>query len=70
MLKEKTLQAARLINILPDEDITVINKKIIAYIKKWDPDFTRLTPEEKEELEKSEMEMASGEYIKETDFWK
>ena len=47
---------------------------ICKYAKKaiiaWDPDFTKVTPEEREILEKSDSEMKNGEYVTEEDFWK
>lgn len=36
----------------------------------WDPDFTKLTTQEKEILDKSDEEMKNGDYISEEDFWK
>lgn len=43
----------------------LIKKLIIA----WDPDFTKVTDEERELLEKCDAEMNRGEYISEEDFW-
>ena len=43
----------------------LIKKHIIA----WDPDFTKVTDEERELLEKSDAEMKRGEYIPEEDIW-
>ena len=33
----------------------------------WDPDFTKLTPEERKRLEAAEQRINSGEYVKDSD---
>lgn len=57
------MDAARLIDMLPDEDkelaYTFVKKLVLA----WDPDFTKLTPQEKMELEEAE----NGEFIDDKD---
>ena len=35
----------------------------IKVIKRWDPDFTKSTPKEKERLERADKEMKNGEYF-------
>ena len=69
MLKAKTLQTAELLDILPDEDATMVNSLIKKLIIAWDPDFTKLTAKERELLEKSDAEMNNGEFVSEEDFW-
>lgn len=69
MLKTTTLQTAELLDILPDEDVRMVNALIKKLIIAWDPDFTKVTAKEKELLEKADAEMKRGEYISEEDFW-
>ena len=69
MLKAKTMQTAELLDILPDEDISIINALIKKLILAWDPDFTKVTPRERELLEKADAEMKNGDFISEKDFW-
>ncbi len=38
-------------------------------IKAWDPDFTKVTPDEAKVIDKSDKEMKSGEYYSEKDVW-
>ena len=52
-----------------DEVISMENELIKKLIIAWDPDFTKVTDEERELLEESEAEMKRGEYISEEDFW-
>lgn len=52
-----------------DEDISMENELIKKLIIAWDPDFTKVTDEERELLEKSDAEMKRGEYIPEEDIW-
>lgn len=35
----------------------------------WDPDYTKVTAKERELLEKSDLEMKSGDFVSEKDFW-
>ena len=70
MLKETTLQTVELLDILPDEDISIVNALVKKLVIAWDPNFTKVTAKEKELLDKSDEEMKNGEYISEEDFWK
>jgi len=69
MLKEKTLQTAELLDILPDEDILLVNALIKKLVIAWDPDFTKVTARERELLEKIDSEMKNGDFVSEEDVW-
>ena len=69
MLKATTLQTAELLDILPDEDVSIVNAIIKKLVIAWDPDFTKVTAKERELLEESDSEMRNGDYISEEDFW-
>jgi hypothetical protein len=45
------------------------SKPTPAELLAWDPDYVKLTDEERERLKQSEAEMENGEYITEEDFW-
>ena len=47
-------------DILPDEDISIINTLVKRLVLEWDPDFTKITAREKEILEMSDTEMKKG----------
>ena len=42
-----------------------IKKLLVA----WDPDFTKVTPEERSRLDKAGEEMKSGEYFTDDEVW-
>lgn len=69
MLKASTLQTAELLDILPDEDISIVNALVKKLVIAWDPDFTKVTPRERELLEKTDSEMKNSDFISEKDFW-
>ena len=69
MLKTVTLETAKLLDILPDEDISIVNALIKKLILAWDPEFTKVTDKEKEVLDKSDAEMKNGEFVSEDDVW-
>lgn len=62
-MSDRVLQAARLMEMLPEED----QDFAVAFLKKlvqaWDPDYTKVTPQEAREIAEAE---ASG-FIAEAD---
>ena len=69
MLKATTLETAELLDILPDEDVSIVNALIKKLVIARDPDFTKVIASERELLEKSDLEMRSGDFVSEEDFW-
>lgn len=57
MLKPTTLQTAELLDILPDEDVSIVKALIKRLVIARDPDCTKVTARERELLEKSDIEM-------------
>ena len=53
-MSEKALKAARLIEMLPEDDQNFAFEFIKKLVRAWDPDFTKLTAEEARCLEKAE----------------
>ncbi len=58
-----TKQAIDLMELLPEKDqnfaLEFIKKLVIA----WDPDYTKVTPAERAELERAQKEIENGETI-------
>ena len=58
-----TKQALDLMELLPEKDqnfaLEFIKKLVIA----WDPDYTKVTPAERAELERAQKEIENGETI-------
>ena len=58
-----TKQAIDLMELLPEKDqnfaLEFIKKLVIA----WDPDYTKVTPAERAELERAQREIENGETI-------
>jgi hypothetical protein len=70
MLKATTLQTAELLDVLPDEDISIVSALVKKLVLAWDPNFTKVTPKERELLEKADEEIKNGDFVSEEDFWK
>ena len=70
MLKAITLQTAELLDTLPDDDISIVNALVKRLVRAWDTDFTKVTPGERNTLDKADEEMKKGHYISEDEFWK
>lgn len=56
-MSEMVKEAAELMEILPDTDKILALKMIKKLVLAWDPDFTKLTPDERRELEEARAEM-------------
>lgn len=49
-------EAIELMNILPENDQSLVLEMIKKFVKAWDPDFTKLTVDERKELELSKLD--------------
>lgn len=54
MMSDMAMNAALLLDMLPDEDKSFAYEFIKRLIKAWDPDFTNVTPEEAKRIEAAE----------------
>ncbi len=63
MMSEIVMDAARMMDMLPETDQCFAYEFIKRLVKAWDPDFTKVTPEEANEIAEAE---ASG-FIDEAD---
>ena len=53
-MSETAMNAARMIDMLPDSDQHLAYELIKKLVLAWDPDFTKLTPEEAKLLNEAE----------------
>lgn len=53
-MSEKTMQIAEMLDMLPENDQNLAFEIIRKLVLAWDPDFTKLTPKERKELEEAE----------------
>ena len=56
-------QIADMVNMLPEIDQALAFELVKKLVLAWDPDFTKLTPAEKAELDKATAEMEAGDYV-------
>ena len=49
-MSNMAIDAARMMDMLPDEDKTFAYEFIKKLVKAWDPDFTKVTPEEAQRI--------------------
>lgn len=56
-MSEKVMEAARMMDMLPEADQTFACEFIKKLVRAWDPDFTKVTRQEAEEIAEAE---ASG----------
>ncbi len=60
-------ESVRMLEMLPESEQELASQLIKRLVLAWDPDFTKLTPEERERLEAAEQRIDSGEYVKDSD---
>lgn len=53
-MSEKAAAAARLMDMLPESEQSFAYELIKKLVRAWDPDYTRLTPQETLELAQAE----------------
>ena len=53
-MSNMAIDAARMMDMLPDEDKTFAYEFIKKLVKAWDPDFTKATPEEAQRIKAAE----------------
>ncbi len=53
-MSEKTMQIAEMIDMLPEQDKSLAYELIKKLVLAWDPDFTKVTPQERRALEEAE----------------
>lgn len=53
-MSEKTMQIAEMIDMLPEQDQILAFDLIKKLVLAWDPDFTKVTPQERKALEEAE----------------
>ena len=53
-MSNMAIDAARMMDMLPDEDKTFAYEFIKKLVKAWDPDFTKVTPEEAQRIRAAE----------------
>lgn len=60
-------ELVKMLEMLPESEQEFASQFIKRLVLAWDPDFTKLTYEERERLEAVEKRMDNGEYIKDND---
>lgn len=53
-MSDKTMQIAKMLDMLPEQEQNLACEMLKRIILAWDPDFTKLTPQERKRLEEAE----------------
>ena len=53
-MSDMAMDAARMLDMLPDEEKSFAYEFIKKMVKAWDPDFTKVTPDEARRIEAAE----------------
>ncbi len=68
-MSETTREMLNLVDMLPETEQNLIGEMIKRIVLAWDPDFTRVTSEERQRMEIAEQELANGEYETHESVW-
>ena len=60
-------QVANMIDMLPENDQQLAFELIKKLVLAWDPDFTKVTPQEAKELEEAAQNLKNGEVVSHDD---
>lgn len=60
-------ESVKMLEMLPESEQEFASQFIKRLVLAWDPDFTKLTPEERKRLEAAEQRVDSGEYVKDSE---
>ena len=60
-------QIANMVDMLPESDQILALELMRKLVLAWDPDFTKTTPSEALAINSSAKEMASGDYLTDSD---
>lgn len=58
-------QIADMVDMLPEQDQALAFELVKKLVLAWDPDFTKVTPFERVQLDQAEAEMNAGDYMTE-----
>jgi hypothetical protein len=64
-----TTKIATMVDMLPEREQLLAFELIKRMVLAWDSDFTKLTPAERERLEKVDIELANNEILQHDDVW-
>lgn len=62
-------EIATMVDMLPEQEQILAFELIKRMVLAWDSDFTKLTPMERERLEKTDIELANNEIFQHEDIW-
>ena len=60
-------KSVEMLEMLPESEQEFASQFIKRLVLAWDPEYTKLTPEERRNLEDAEQRMDRGEYIRDCD---
>lgn len=66
-MSNTALQVANMIDMLPESDQQLAFEPIKKLVLAWDPDFTKVTPQEAKEIEEAEINMKNGDIVSHED---
>ena len=56
-------QIADMVDMLPEKDQALAFELVKKLVLAWDPDFSKVPPAEKAEIDKAAAELEAGEYV-------
>ena len=58
-----------MLEMLPENQVKTVNDLVKLLVLAWDPDFTKVTEEERSRMEIADEEMRKGIFFSEADVW-
>ena len=62
-------ETMQLLEMLPENELKTVNDLVKLLVRSWDPEFTKVTNEEKKQLDAEDAEMSRGVFFTEAEVW-
>lgn len=62
-------ETVQMLEMLPENEVKTINDLVKLLVRSWDPDFTKVTEEERARMDVADAELKNGIYFTEDEVW-
>jgi len=62
-------QTIQMLEMLPEKDLETVNELLKMLVRAWDPDFSKVTPSEKKQMDIADQELKAGIYFTDDEVW-
>lgn len=68
-MSSTAMEISKMVDMLPEEEQNLAYEFVKRIVRAWDPDFTKVTPDEAKAIERAEQEFKNGEVYSHDEVW-